>query len=72
MTWLRILLNIAAFSIRRGIARAFSPYPVRYSLAVLAFLLLTESGRTRFLKWIDKHFGEAYLKKHPWLKKPKK
>jgi hypothetical protein len=67
-----LLKSIAAFSIRRGIARVLSPYPVRYSLAVLAFVFLTESGRTRFLKWIDKHFGAAYLKKHPWFKRPQK
>lgn len=59
---------VLPFVFRRAIAKAL--FSLRYLLALLAFIFLTEPGRVRFLKCIDRRFGNEYLRKHPWIKKP--
>ena len=59
---------ILPFAFRRAIAKAL--FSLRYLLALLAFIFLTERGRERFVKWLSQRFGDEYLRKHPWIKKP--
>ena len=42
-------------------------------LAYVVCIVLTPAGRQRLFKWMNSHLSEeALLKKHPWLRPPKK